>query len=612
MAHFASKVKTNWSVKTTGIDREIDEVQRRFDRLLPGKWHELTKDEGSVLVDGSISSTPLHKVLCLREAIAGVENSAVRNLFRLLLVRTAVLEASNLRFAPEVSARGTKRDADVWSDWLLRVKAATDDLESYAKLAKVKTTVLHADSRSASKLANESIDFVFTSPPYPNEKDYTRTTRLESVLLGFITNKAQLRAVKKKLLRSNTRNIYKDDTDDDLIAGYKEIEHLAHEIERRRSSVGKESGFEKLYATVTKMYFGGMLKHFTGLKPKLKSDARLCYVVGDQASFLQVHIKTGEILADIAHKAGYRVRGIEMFRTRFSTATKADLREEVLILQNKPNPIHVVVNGRRQTKHIESDIPKAEMSRYDKLIVFVFERGLSTGGRKSSFSRDDMEEAAKDLGMPLPKNLGDVLYTYRYRAKLPKAIRDHAPKGEEWVIRSIGRGKYEFELTTIGSFYANPLLSDEEIVDETPPIMKRFAVSDQQLLLATIRFNKLISRFTDTPSELLGGHFRSMIKGTGQVTTDEIYVGENGDAVYCFPVQARGHKEALSVVQIEQDMKMCADRFPNTTCRPIGAQWLNQDTVALLEFTVQENGIRLKNEKHYRLASAGAKKPKGR
>ena len=34
-------------------------------------------------------------------------------------------------------------------------------------------------------LAAHSIDFVICSPPYPNEKDYTWTTRLETVLLDY-------------------------------------------------------------------------------------------------------------------------------------------------------------------------------------------------------------------------------------------------------------------------------------------------------------------------------------------------------------------------------------------------------------------------------------------
>lgn len=70
--------------------------------------------------------------------------------------------------------------------------------------------IIHADSRDIQNvLSKESVDAVFTSPPYPNEKDYTRTTRLESVLLGFIKNNDDLRDIKKGLLRSNTRNVYK-------------------------------------------------------------------------------------------------------------------------------------------------------------------------------------------------------------------------------------------------------------------------------------------------------------------------------------------------------------------------------------------------------------------
>lgn len=44
-------------------------------------------------------------------------------------------------------------------------------------------------------------------------------------------------------------------------------------------------------------------------------------------------IRTGHILAEIAEKIGYRVVRIDLFRTRFATATQEELREEVLILE---------------------------------------------------------------------------------------------------------------------------------------------------------------------------------------------------------------------------------------------------------------------------------------
>jgi len=176
---------------------------------------------------------------------------------------------------------------------------------------------------------------VITSPPYPNEKDYTRITRLESVVLGFIRTKADLQALKKGLIRSNTRNVYKADDDDQWIKEHPEIERIANEIERRRIELGKTSGFEKLYARVTKLYFGGMARHLAALRSVLRPNARLAYVVGDQASYLQVMIRTGQLLADIAQALGYELIRIDLFRTRFATATKEQLREEVVVLQWK-------------------------------------------------------------------------------------------------------------------------------------------------------------------------------------------------------------------------------------------------------------------------------------
>jgi hypothetical protein len=69
------------------------------------------------------------------------------------------------------------------------------------------------------------------------------------------------------------------------------------------------------------------------LKNYLKPGAKLAYVVGDQASYLQVMIRTGEIIAEIAEQCGYEVTGIDLFRTRFSTATGQNLREEVVLLK---------------------------------------------------------------------------------------------------------------------------------------------------------------------------------------------------------------------------------------------------------------------------------------
>jgi hypothetical protein len=44
-------------------------------------------------------------------------------------------------------------------------------------------------------------------------------------------------------------------------------------------------------------------------------------------------IRTGQIIADIAKSLRYEVVGMDLFRTRLATATREQLREEVVLLR---------------------------------------------------------------------------------------------------------------------------------------------------------------------------------------------------------------------------------------------------------------------------------------
>ncbi|MEP0548842.1 MAG: hypothetical protein ABJF88_18050 [Rhodothermales bacterium] len=78
---------------------------------------------------------------------------------------------------------------------------------------------------------------------------------------------------------------------------------------------------------------------------------------------------------------------------------------------------------------------------------------------------------------------------------------------------------------------------------------------------------------------------------------------------YVFPVQAKGGNDEIGVVQIEQDMALGAEKYPNLVCRPIAAQFMADDVIALFEFTVDETGakdeVRKVDESHYRLVAPG-------
>jgi len=354
MAYFASQVKTDWAVSGTDLLEHAREIANltvskleadgisdvpepplfRTPRKSAPRLLTLPDETSRLLLSSSISPLPLHKTLSLLTTIEerGVDRFAGH--LRLALARALLSGISNLEFGPEVGVGPAKVDAPVVQPWLNCVESMAGDLKELRSKASLRTVVWRADSRHLrAVLKPGSVDAVVTSPPYPNEKDYTRTTRLESVLLGFIRHKHDLRMLKRNLVRSNTRNVYKDDCDDVAVAENVEVQRIATAIEKRREELGKTSGFERLYPRVTKLYFGGMTSHLTELREILRPGAHLAYVVGDQASFLRIMIRTGQLLAKIAASLGYEVVGADLFRTRLATATREQLREEVLLLR---------------------------------------------------------------------------------------------------------------------------------------------------------------------------------------------------------------------------------------------------------------------------------------
>lgn len=663
IAHFATKVKTDWRanpehllihardiaeealdrLRASGIEDEalLSTTQNTYAPLLT-----LSAEETDLLLTNSISPLPLHKALVLINTIKEHFHEQYSHYELLALAKSIVNTSSNLRFGPEVGIGSLKKDAPVITAWLHVVQTMVTDLRIVRECVNTSSTVHCRDSREAFHvLEPASIDAVITSPPYPNEKDYTRTTRLESVLLGFIHNKTDLQALKKALLCSNTRTVYKGDTDNYWVRDYPEVKRLAFEIEGRRIELQKTSGFEKLYAKVTELYFGGMARHLAFLRPALRPGAQLAYVVGDQASYFRILIPTGRILAAIGRSLGYELVGTELFRTRFSTATKEQLREEVVLFRWPGKSTHFSLSDTRpimlthSMKNVGGDImdtlfpedefrageiPLSEedtsneeggrftlsspspkkLNRYQRLLEHIFKLKYEEGASEVMFERQDLEAAARDLAIKLPKNLGDVIYSFRYRTALPDYIKSKAPQDKEWTISPSGRSRYCFVAKDVSHITPQPMMATIKIPDATPGIVAKYAQGDEQSLLAKLRYNRLIDIFTRVTCYSLQNHLRTAIKGMGQVETDEIYVGIDRSGVqYVFPVQAKGGSDKIGITQIEQDIALCSVKFPQLVCRPIAAQFIEKDRIALFEFIEDEEGVRLHREIHYRLVS---------
>ena len=135
-------------------------------------------------------------------------------------------------------------------------------------------------------------------------------------------------------------------------------------------------------------------------------------------------------------------------------------------------------------------------NRYSPIIETIFLKYFKRGTSEISFERSDIIQAAEKLSMKLPKNIGDVLYSFRYQARLPESIVEKAPAGAEWIIRPAGRALYKFVLATKSSIVPSTMLAETKIPDATPGVISKYKLNDEQALLAKLRYNRLIDIFT--------------------------------------------------------------------------------------------------------------------
>lgn len=144
------------------------------------------------------------------------------------------------------------------------------------------------------------------------------------------------------------------------------------------------------------------------------------------------------------------------------------------------------------------------------------------------------------------------------------------PKDREWIIEGAGKGRYRFRLVRQTHIKPNTDLAVINIPDATPEVIRAYALDDEQALLAIVRYNRLIDIFLGLTTYSLQNHLRTTVDGLGQIEIDELYVGidKNGEH-FVIPVQAKGGKDHISVVQATQDIRFSKQKFPSLGCRAV-------------------------------------------
>jgi hypothetical protein len=244
-------------------------------------------------------------------------------------------------------------------------------------------------------------------------------------------------------------------------------------------------------------------------------------------------------------------------------------------------------------------------NRYQQLIEGVFFDGYRSGSTAFEFAREDLETKATQLGIKLPKNLGDVVYAIRYRTEMPERVLATQSAGREWIVEGAGTARYRFRLVSATRISPREDLIKIGIPDATPELIRAYALDDEQALLAIVRYNRLIDTFLGLTTYSLQNHLRTTVKGIGQIEIDELYFGiDRNGCHFAIPVQAKGGKDQIGVVQTSQDIAFVEQKFPGMRCRAVSAQFMADQSIALFELTLQDSEVRVVQERHYRLLPA--------
>ena len=251
------------------------------------------------------------------------------------------------------------------------------------------------------------------------------------------------------------------------------------------------------------------------------------------------------------------------------------------------------------------------------------ERG--NGADSFVWERSELPTIAGALGVGIPKNLGDNIYSIRSgRADLPEEVQQLAPPGKYWLILPHGRSVYRCVLANAAFIDPNPLTPVVKVPDATPQIVAAHARGDEQAVLARVAYTRLVDLLLGVSAWELQSHMRTTVEAfkKSQVETDDVYVAvDQYGAQYVIPIQAKGpkKKDRISAVQIIQDIYLCREKFPTLVCQAVAAKTINIEdapdgtklhTIALLLLDVDDNfNVSLLRERHYKLVPASMISP---
>jgi DNA modification methylase len=340
---FVSKVKTFW---------EIDDVNNAIVGLISGLRKNIDRKK---YLNVNIEEKPkfLHKLYPNQEVLQqlffikdyidiNIGNNNLKDFCLLALLKslkdTTYSKVDGIYIAPTTLKSQVKSPFEALNFNLNLMK---NDLELIKSInTSGNSTIYNADSRNIDFIEPNSIDFIYTSPPYLNNFDYAEMTRLDLYFLGIANSWSDItKDVRSRLLINSTTQVnskWRNNLKISDTIGEDVRSEILYKSEKL-SEIRKNRGGKKDYDIIVIEYFNGMEKVFREIYKVLKEGKYFVLILGDSALYGE-HIATDELLKKIALTIGFESARIDIIRKRgfkwdLERRKNMPLRESRLVLK---------------------------------------------------------------------------------------------------------------------------------------------------------------------------------------------------------------------------------------------------------------------------------------
>ena len=128
------------------------------------------------------------------------------------------------------------------------------------------------------------------------------------------------------------------------------------------------------------------------------------------------------------------------------------------------------------------------------------------------------------------------------------------------------------------------------ILDAIPEVVRRLLRRDEQSLLTSVLYNRLVDIFTGLTCFHIQNHYRGFVTDLGQVELDALYVGvDKTGQLHIIPVEAKsaGESEMLGRIQVAHMARLVRQDFGSFPRRLVAVKQLEDETIGFVEFDDQ-------------------------